>query len=125
MASPSSPTSCWTTTESATSRRWRTVSNLVVLNVGHNYVDSLRGLDNLTSLATLWVNWQRDRDLVSLDGIENLTSLSTLYASGNAIDDLWPLENLTQLWTVSLSYNEIYNLEPLVGLANLKEPPPR
>jgi len=59
------------------------------------------------------------REIESLEGIEHLTSLEFLIIFDNHISDLSPLASLTYLRSIGLSQNNISDLSPLADLPNL------
>jgi len=59
------------------------------------------------------------REIESLEGIEHLTSLEFLIIFDNHISDLSPLASLTDLRSIGLSQNNISDLSPLADLPNL------
>ena len=79
-------------------------------------IESLAGMQNLTSLRTLTLDGNSVSDIDPLSG---LTSLSFLSLSSNSISDIAPLSSLTDLTFLSLNSNSISDIGPLSGLTSL------
>ena len=92
------------------------VASLTALTVRSKDIHSLAGLEHLTILQRLVLDYNRITDLTPLVSLENLTSL---YLNGNQIVDLTPLASLKNLTALSLWQNRITDLTPLVSLENL------
>ncbi|RZI94928.1 MAG: hypothetical protein EOO67_03655, partial [Microbacterium sp.] len=60
-----------------------------------------------------------DAEIDSLEGIQHLTSLTALWADRNRISALTPLTGLTKLVWLSLSENSVSDARPLAGLSSL------
>ncbi len=63
--------------------------------------------------------WASDAEIDSLAGIEHLTSLTDLWADRNRISDLTPLAGLKKLARLSLAGNAVTDTRPLVGATAL------
>ena len=86
------------------------------LDLSHNRISKLEGLERLTSLAELYL---LDNQISKLEGLERLTSLTELYLSGNQIAKLEGLNALTSLTRLDLRGNQIAKLEGLDHLISL------
>jgi len=87
------------------------------INNNSNLID-LSGLDNLTSVSTLWIN--NNSNLIDLSGLDNLTSIdgSIWIDENNSLINLSGLENITTIGN-SLTITDNSNLINLSGLDNL------
>ena len=72
-------------------------------------------LEKVTYLK-IWVN-----KLTSVKGMEKLTQLEELHLDWNQLNDVKGLENLTQLTYLGLEYNELTSVKGLEKLTQLKE----
>nr|WP_262909742.1 leucine-rich repeat domain-containing protein [Porphyromonas gingivalis] len=88
------------------------------LDLSHNQISKLEGLDGLTSLTGLSL---RDNQIRKLEGLDSLTFLTGLSLSENQIRKLEGLDHLTSLTRLDLSYNQIAKLEGLDSLTSLTE----
>ncbi len=79
-------------------------------------IESLEGIQALTSLQSLFIRGNLISDLTPLS---ELTSLTRLFAEDNQISDLTPLSNLINLEQLFLNFNDITDLTPLSPLTNL------
>lgn len=80
-------------------------------------ITSIKGLNNLKSLATLSL-WENEID--DLSPLAELTGLTELQLGNNLISDLTPLSGLTALQRLGLSINDIVDLTPLSGLTEIR-----
>lgn len=76
------------------------------------------GREFVEQISTLVCN---NKGIQFLDGIEQLTELKILHLNFNKIEDITPLVALKQLQTLYVSGNNIYNLDPLSELVGLTE----
>jgi Tol biopolymer transport system component len=83
---------------------------------GSGIVD-LRGIEQLSLLATLLLPDNRVEDLSPLASLKVLRSLDL---DNNRVHDLLPLAQLSQLEVLILSRNQVQDLTPILGLANLR-----
>ncbi|AUX40556.1 uncharacterized protein SOCE26_019570 [Sorangium cellulosum] len=74
--------------------------------------------DDFTSLDYIDVS---NRGIESLSGIECITSLTQLYMSHNLVADLSPLSSLTELRGLDASVNQIVDVSPLSSLVQLEQ----
>ena len=86
------------------------------LDLSHNQISKLEGLDGLTSLTGLSL---RNNQIRKLEGLDHLTSLRGLDLSGNQISKLEGLDSLTSLRGLDLSGNQLIKLEGLDHLTSL------
>lgn len=84
---------------------------------GADPIESLEGLQNLTSLLRLELACNGLTDLTPLSGMASLVELNL---DENNISDLTPLAALTKLQVLGLYDNEVENLEPLSDLTDLR-----
>lgn len=80
-------------------------------------IGSLSGLQNLSSLTGLGLDFNRIADISPLAG---LTGLHMLRLSYNDIQDISALETLSELDTLMAARNYISDLSPLSGLTSLR-----
>jgi Leucine-rich repeat (LRR) protein len=92
----------------------KTIDNLVVYN---SQVSSLEGLEYLTGLKILNMDYCQ---INNISPISNLINLEELSFYQNQIDDLDPLIGLVNLQKLFLNENEIEDINVLSGLVNLK-----
>ncbi|MCH7855709.1 MAG: leucine-rich repeat domain-containing protein [Gemmatimonadetes bacterium] len=92
------------------------VSGLADLGAISARIESLVGIQNLTSLSTLVLTNNAITDISALRG---LTSLTTLHLAFNSISEISALRGLTNLTTLGLNGNSISDITPLSGLTNL------
>ena len=85
--------------------------------VSKSSIKDLTGIDNLTNLTYLNLDWSPLEDISQLSQLTNLTTLK-LY--NNKISDLSPLKGLINLEKLWLSDNKISDISALKGLINLK-----
>jgi len=90
------------------------IKNFQVSNSG---IKDLSGIENLTNLVYLDLDWSPLEDISQLSQLTNLTTLK-LY--NNKISDLSPLHGLINLKILLLSDNKISDVNALKGLTNLK-----
>ncbi len=92
------------------------VSALTDLEARNAEIESLVGIQNLTSLTNLdlWPN-----SITDISSLRGLTSLTTLDLGGNSITDISALSGLTRLAFLHLSNNSITDIQPLLGNTGL------
>ncbi|PEF44623.1 hypothetical protein CON22_20790 [Bacillus cereus] len=93
------------------------MQRLTSLDIQHDRVLLLEGLQYATSLTSLKLNSNEISDISPLSG---LTNLEDLFLSYNEIRDISPLSGLTNLKYLKLDSNEIRDVSPLSGLTNLE-----
>ena len=91
-------------------------TNLVYLELYHNYIIDISPISGLTNLSYLDLNGNWISDISPLSG---LTSLTYLNLNGNGIIDISPISGLTNLTELSLGQNLISDISPLEELPNL------
>ena len=92
------------------------VSGLSELAAEQAGLTSLVGIQNLTSLTILGLNFNSITDISALSG---LTSLTILGLSDNSISDISALSGLTSLTILGLTDNSITDISALSGLTSL------
>lgn len=97
----------------------RNLSNLEEVTVSAASLGSMDGLQNLTKLKKLTL--QYNGSLSDLNPLRNLTSLEELDLTGNHVQDLSPIGGLSKLRKLVLDTNPLVDVEPLRGLKNLTE----
>ncbi len=95
----------------------RYCKQLRALDFGHNGVDDISWLAELTDLRILIIAVNRVTDLSPL---ASLTKLEYLELFNNRITDLTPLKGLTHLMDLNISYNSISDYSPLYEMTWLK-----
>ena len=95
----------------------RYCKQLRALDFGHNGVDDISWLAELTDLRILIIAVNRVADISPLAG---LTKLEYLELFNNRITDLTPLKGLTHLMDLNISYNSISDYSPLYEMTWLK-----
>ncbi len=92
------------------------VSGLTDLAAVEAQIESLVGIQNLTSLTTLdlWKN-----SITDIRALSGLTSLTFLSVGGNSVSDINALNGLTSLRTLYINANSITDISPLRGLTSL------
>ncbi len=92
------------------------VSGLTRLDASEAEIESLVGIQNLTSLTylNLW-----DNSISDISALGGLTSLTSLGLRVNSISDISALSGLTSLWTLYLGVNSITDIGALSGLTSL------
>ncbi len=92
------------------------VSGLTDLEAQDAKIESLAGVQNLTSLTALdlWVN-----SITDISALSGLTRLDSIYLNRNSIADIRALTGLTSLTYLHLGKNSITDIGPLSGLADL------
>jgi len=94
------------------------VEMITDLDLGHQNITDLTGLEHFISLQMLLIHYNYISDLTP---IANLSHLTILSATKNQISDITPLQNLTQLNYLVLEGNAITNINLLVNFSNLYE----
>lgn len=105
----------------------RYCTDLVALDLGHNYVSDLSFLRYLPNLKILILvdNWRFLDDggetrINDISDIQYCTHLRYLEIFCNKIEDISAIANLTELEDLNISYNPISSSEALRNLPNLK-----
>ena len=94
----------------------RLLAGLAALDAPGRTIESLVGIQNLTSLAELDLQDNSIADIGALTGLTNLTLLSL---ATNSITDISPLSGLTSLTVLDLHDNSIIDLRALTELTSL------
>ena len=94
----------------------RLVSGLTRLDAEQAGIESLVGIQNLTSLTALNLSANSITDIGALSGLTDLTQLSL---RNNSITDISALSGLTSLTELSLRNNSITDISALSGLTSL------
>lgn len=81
-----------------------------------NKIKTLKGIENLTGLTALGVEYN---ELTNLAGIENLTNLVGLTAHHNKLTNLKEVRNLTKLTSLSVFNNKITSAAEIEALTEL------
>ena len=92
------------------------LTSLTTLYLVDNPVTDISALSGLTKLTTLWLFSNSNTDISALSG---LTSLTDLRLGGNSITDIRALRELTNLTVLYLHNNSISDISALSGLTNL------
>ncbi|WP_159396803.1 leucine-rich repeat domain-containing protein [Sorangium cellulosum] len=92
------------------------LTSVTSLYLGHNLVTDLTPLSSLTELRFLSLESNQITDVSPLSSLVNLEQLSL---NVNAISDVTPLGSLTNLYFLSLSLNPITDVSPLGALVEL------
>ena len=95
----------------------RYCKRLQALDFGHNGVDDISWLAELTDLRVLIIAVNRVADISPL---ACLTKLEYLELFNNRITDLTPLKGLTHLMDLNISYNSISDYSPLYEMTWLR-----
>ena len=95
----------------------RYCKHLRALDFGHNGVDDISWLAELTDLRVLIIAVNRVSDITPLAG---LTRLEYLEIFNNRITDISPLAGLTHLMDLNICWNRITDYSPLYGMTGLK-----
>jgi Leucine-rich repeat (LRR) protein len=93
------------------------VSELTDLTAERAEIASLDGIQNLTSLAELYLNGNSITDIGLLSGLSNLMFL---HFNNNSITDLSALSGLTSLTALGLIDNSVTDISALRGLTRLR-----
>ena len=96
----------------------RVMQRLTELYVGDSKVTNITGLEYATQLSLL--NLGRNQ-INSYAPLAQLPKLRTLYLWGNGINDLSVLPPMPQLEFLDLNWNQVSDLSPLAGFTSLKE----
>jgi internalin A len=94
-------------------------THLQLLDLRHNQLSEIKGLERLTGLKVLDLSGNQ---LSEIKGLETLTGLTELYLHNTQLSEIKGLERLTGLKVLDLSGNqlsEIKGLETLTGLTEL------
>ena len=82
----------------------------------HSPIESLMGIQNLTSLTFLDLH---DGSITDVSPLSGLTNLKDLFLYNNSISDISALSGLTSLTELALGRNSITDIGALSGLTNL------
>ncbi|WP_157534244.1 leucine-rich repeat domain-containing protein [Microbacterium sp. Leaf320] len=93
------------------------LSSLVYADLHLNDIADLAPLSGLTALSDVDLG---DNDIADLSPLSSIPSLRRLLLNGNQISDLSPLSGLAGLVELELNHNEISSLDPLEGLRDLE-----
>lgn len=130
------PTVIW---QGKTLKPLRFMDQAVVLKATDNEIESLEGVEGMSSLIHLDISYNslvdlnplsmlvklRELDLsnnylTSLEALRPLTNLLRLDISGNRVHSLNGMENMKELVSFNCSDNELHFLEPLHHLENIQ-----
>ena len=92
------------------------LTSLTTLYLVDNPITDISALSGLTSLTTLWLFRNSITDISALSG---LTSVTDLRLGGNSITDIRALRRLTSLTVLYLHNNSITDISALSGLTSL------
>eukprot|EP01059_Diplonema_ambulator_P035367 TRINITY_DN8290_c0_g1_i2.p1 TRINITY_DN8290_c0_g1~~TRINITY_DN8290_c0_g1_i2.p1 ORF type:complete len:1479 (+),score=580.35 TRINITY_DN8290_c0_g1_i2:85-4521(+) len=95
--------------------KWFT--GLVKLQIIHQEVTIIEGLDQLENLEYLWLN---ENNISKIQGLDNCTRLKELYLYSNNIPKIEGLTRLTNLEVLWLHDNQISEVTGLSRLVNLR-----
>lgn len=102
-------------------------TDLVALDLGHNYVSDLSFLEYMPELKILilvdnvrLVEGDRLRHLTDLSELRYVPKLRYLEFFANNVSDFSFLQYLPELEDLNISYNSVYSIEYLTSLPNLK-----
>jgi len=94
------------------------LTNLTWLNLNFNQISDISSLAGLINLKYLYLNGNQISDISSLAG---LTNLEYFYLDTNPISDISSLAGLTNLTWLDLNTNQISDISSLAGLTNLEQ----
>jgi protein phosphatase 1 regulatory subunit 7 len=89
---------------------------IVKLNLTHNRITEIAGLDNLENLEIIDLSYNR---ITEIKGLDNLLNLKELNLSHNHLREIKGLDNLMNLERLCLSNNK-FTINGLGHLVNLK-----
>ncbi len=114
--------------------------NLKQLNISHNKITEIKGLDQLNQIQQLDISRNQITEIKGLDklnqlqhldissnqikeikGLDKLNQLQILNISSNKIKEIKGLDNLNQLQILDIAYNQISDLSPLLALQPIIE----
>jgi len=93
------------------------VIKIKIFQISNYEIKDLTGIESLTNLVYLNLNWS---PLENISQLTQLTNLTTLKLYNNKISDLSPLRGLINLENLWLSNNKISDVSVLKGLTKLK-----
>jgi internalin A len=93
------------------------ISGLTELDASFAGIESLVGIQNLTSLTDLLLG--SCYSISDISPLSGLTSLTSLYLDHNSITDIGALSGLTSLTIIRLNHNSISDISALSGLTSL------
>lgn len=102
------------------------VADLAFLDASGRGIRFLDGIEYLTGLEILHIEWRRQDGEVhynyisDLSELANLTNLRELYFSRNQVTDISALAGLVNLEQLSFYENEVSDISPLANLTSLK-----
>ncbi|KAJ9438372.1 Protein phosphatase 1 regulatory subunit SDS22-like protein [Diplonema papillatum] len=91
--------------------------SLVKLQVMHQDISVIEGLDQLVSLEYLWLN---ENHIGKLQGLQQCTRLKELYLHSNRITKIEGFDNLSRLQVLWLQDNQLTSLDGLSKLTSLR-----
>lgn len=94
------------------------LTQLTKLNLGHNRLTEIKGLEKLTQITDLILS---NNQLKEIKGLENLNQLIYLGLGGNQLKEIKNLEKLTRLTCLNLYDNQLKEIKGLEKLTQLKE----
>lgn len=90
------------------------ITSLLCNNKGIQHLD---GIEELTELRVLHLNFNQIEDINSLS---QLSKLNSLYISGNQIENLEALSGLEELTELAIQKNRVTDISPLQSLESLE-----
>jgi Leucine-rich repeat (LRR) protein len=93
------------------------LSNLNKLYLDFNRINEIEGLNNLNNLKSLHFQWNK---IGKIEGLNNLTKLEYLYLNNNEIDKIQGIQNLQNLKSLMIYDNQITEIENIEHLSNLE-----
>ena len=94
------------------------LTQLTHLYLDYNQLTDVKGLEKLTQLTYLYLS---DNQLTDVKGLEKLTQLRWLQLYNNKLTDVKDLEKLTQLTFLDLSNNKLTDVKGLENLTRLTD----
>lgn len=94
------------------------LTNLAMLNIEENKLNSLNGLQNLSNITELILS---NNEIQKITELKELKNIKTLKIANNNISDMVDVLNMEKLEELDLSGNEIENIISLDSLKNLKK----
>ena len=95
-----------------------TTFRLVFLDLYHNRLEQITGVESLTNLRVLMLGKNR---IKRIEGLQRCCRLSVLDLHGNRITQINGLDNLAELKILNLAGNQIRKICNLQGLVSLEE----
>ena len=93
------------------------LTNLQVLNLDYNQITEITGLETVTNLQELSI---QNNQITGIRGVASLANLRTLNLGNNQIIEIKNISNLVNLENLRLEKNKITEIEGLENLVELK-----